>query len=211
MAKKIKLAKTLVRKAGRPSKADGLNEPSAKQRIVETALLLFYKYGIHTVGVDRIIAESQVAKMTFFKHFPTKQDLVLEFLKVRDDRYMYWFAKTLTSITQDKKKQLNASIEVAERWFKDPQFRGCAFINTTADVGPGDQKEKIICVYHKRRLADFLQGLAEEAGYKNAKKLANQLLTIIDGATVRAQMDGPEAGITALRDCAKDILKSHQS
>lgn len=199
-----------LKKVGRPSKVEGSTELSAKQRIVETALRLFYQHGIHTIGVDRIIAESQVAKMTFFNHFPTKKDLILEFLRVRDDRYMQWFETTLDSITKDKKKRLQACLKVIEIWFRDPQFRGCVFINTAAEVGPGENEEKILCVGHKKRLAEFIEAVASDAGYKQVKKLANQLVTVIDGATVRAQMDGPEAGVEALMDCAKALLKNQK-
>ncbi len=199
------------RRPGRPSKADSELGPSAKVRILETALRLFYQHGIHSVGIDRIIAESQIAKMTFFKHFPTKRELILEFLKVRDERYIGWFVDTLNQLTADKKKRLAAAIDVVEIWFKSKDFRGCAFINTTAEVGSGDMQEKNLCVAHKRRLTELLEQLASEAGYHHAPLLAEQLVTVIDGATVRAQMEGAEAGIHALRCTSKAILKMHKS
>jgi AcrR family transcriptional regulator len=196
-----------VRKRGRPAKSASADSPSARDRLVDTAVRLFYQHGIHAVGVDRIIEESEVAKKTFFNHFPTKRDLVLEFLRVRDERYMKWFSDTLDSITLDKKKRLAAAIRVIEMWFRDPNFRGCAFINTSADVGVGGREEKNICVSHKKRLADFLEGLAKEAGHPEPGRLASQLVTLIDGATVRAQMDGAEAGVAVLKDTAGVLLE----
>lgn len=198
---------TMLRKRGRPSKESAASEMSAKDRLIETALSLFYQYGIHSVGVDRIIAESNVAKMTFFKHFPTKRDLILEFLRVRDERYMQWFSSTLDSITKDKTKRLVACIDVIAIWFHDPKFRGCAFINTTAEVGAGETEEKILCVSHKERLREFLEKIANEADIKNSKELSDILVTVIDGATVRAQMNGPQAGEKALRDTANPIIE----
>lgn len=203
--------KTMVRKRGRPSKESAANEVCAKDRLIDTALLLFYQFGIHSVGVDRIIAESQVAKMTFFKHFPTKRDLILEFLRVRDERYMQWFVGTLDSITTDKKKRLPACVDVVALWFQDPKFRGCAFINTTVEIGSGETAEKVLCVSHKKRLREFLETVADDAGIKKSKELSDILVTLIDGATVRAQMDGAEAGVKALREAALPILKIYNS
>lgn len=200
----------MKRKPGRPKKSNDPNELSAKDRILETALRLFYRYGIHEIGVDRIIAESEVAKMTFFNHFPTKRDLVKAFLVLRDERSMKWVEATLDSITKDKDKRLPAVIEVMAMWFRGEEFRGCAFINTTVEIGPDGQEEKLLCFSHKERLMKFIELIAKEAGYRQAQKLAEQMVTIIDGATIRAQMDGPEAAVDVLKKSAKALLGTFQ-
>jgi AcrR family transcriptional regulator len=198
------IIKSKARKRGRPPvNLDGA--PCAKDKLIETALRLFYRYGINSVGVDRIIAESNVAKMTFFKHFPTKRDLILEFLKVRDERFADWFNKTLEEKAKDKKKKLNTAIDVIELWFMSSDFRGCAFINTTAESGPERNEEKALCLGHKKHFANMLEDCAKNDGYKNSKVIADQLAIAIDGATIRAQMDGPRAGIEALR-CLTDLI-----
>jgi AcrR family transcriptional regulator len=193
------------RKRGRPP-ADLGGEPCAKDKLISSALRLFYRYGIHSVGVDRIIEESNVSKMTFFKHFPTKRDLVLEFLKVRDKQFSDWFNKSLESRFKDKKKKLPVAIEVVELWFKSSDFRGCAFINTTAESGPDKNEEKALCLGHKKHFAKILEELALEDGYKSAETIADQLVIAIDGATIRAQMDGAQAGISALRSLTDIII-----
>lgn len=197
------------RKRGRPpANLDG--EPCAKEKLVETALRLFYAYGIHAVGVDRIISEANVAKMTFFKHYPTKRDLVLEFLRVRDERFSNWFHQTLELLLKDNKKCLPTAIEVIEVWFKSEDFRGCAFINTTAESGPDKNDEKSLCLGHKKHFAKILQELALKDGYKHSQAIADQLVIAIDGATIRAQMEGPEAGIVALHSLTDLILNQEK-
>lgn len=199
-----------MKKRGRPSKNLPEGQLSAKQKIIETALELFYQHGIHSVGVDLIIAEADVAKMTFFKHFPTKRDLVLAFLEHRDERYMQWVEATLKSITTNEKKQLAASIDVMAKWFRLADFRGCAFINTTAEVGLGGTEEKIICVSHKKRLSEYLADLAKKGSYRKPDVLADMLITVIDGATIRAQMEGPEPAIKAMKSACKILLEKYQ-
>jgi AcrR family transcriptional regulator len=199
------MPKPIPNKRGRPP-ADLGGELCAKDKLIETALRLFYRYGINSVGVDRIISESNVSKMTFFKHFPSKRDLVLEFLKARDQRFSDWFTKALESKAKDKKKKLKVAIEIIETWFKSSDFRGCAFINTTAESGPGKNEEKKLCLEHKIHFAKLLEELARHDGYKNSEVVADQLVLAIDGATIRGQMDGPQAGIEALRSLSNLIL-----
>ena len=195
-------------KRGRPKKQLADGELSAKQKIVETALELFYQQGINCVGVDRIIEEAGIAKMTFFKHFPTKKDLILEFLKVRDERYLNWVDTQVKAITTNEAKQLEACLEVMAKWFQLDDFRGCAFINTTVEVGPGDNQEKLICVSHKNSLSQYLTQLATQAGYKNPEALADLLVIVIDGATIRAQMDSPAHAIPSLKQASEILLKN---
>ncbi len=197
--------KVKPRKRGRPP-ADLGGELCAKDKLVETALRLFYRYGINSIGVDRIIAESNVSKMTFFKHFPTKRDLILQFLKVRDQRFSEWFDKTLEAKANGKKKKLGVVVDVIETWFMSADFRGCAFINTTAESGPERNEEKLLCLGHKNHFANALEELAKCDGYKNPKTIADHLAIAIDGATIRAQMDGPKAGVVALRSLVNTIL-----
>ncbi len=202
------IAKVKPRKRGRPP-ADLGGELCAKDKLIDTALRLFYRYGVNSVGVDRIIAESNVSKMTFFKHFPTKRDLILEFLRVRDERFATWFNRTLEAKTNDKKKKLPAAIKVIEVWFKSVDFRGCAFINTTAESGPDRNDEKALCLGHKKHFANILEDLAKSDGVKSSKVIADQLVLAIDGATIRAQMEGPRAGIIALRSLTNVILNQN--
>lgn len=192
-------------KRGRPP-ANLNGELCAKEKLIETAIRLFYRFGINSVGVDKIIAEAGVAKMTFFKHFPTKRDLILEFLKARCTQFISWFQNGVEANHSPEKSKLQTAVEVVELWFKHPDFRGCAFINTTAETGPEFNEEKLLCVNHKEILCSVLEQYAKEDGYQDPKKVAFQLVVAIDGATIRAQMDGYDSGVAALRSLTDLIL-----
>lgn len=200
------LKKDSEKKRGRP-RATQAGELSAKDKLIETALKLFYRFGINSVGVDRVIEEADVAKMTFFKHFPTKRHLILEFLKIRDERFLQWFQATVAELVPKSESHLHAAISTVEIWFRNPDFRGCAFINTTVETGPEHNQEKEICSDHKKSFACILEDLAKLDGYKNPKEIADHLVLAIDGATIRAQMEGPERGIAALESIVKVLIE----
>lgn len=200
-----------ARKRGRPPRSLGVDESPAKKRILETALRLFYRYGIHEVGIDRIIAEADIAKMTFYKYFPTKKDLVQAFLVERDEQFIEWVKRKFDSLTKEKRKKLPSIVDVMAIWFQSPDFRGCAFINTAVEIGPDGVEEKIICLSHKERLSTFVAHLAKEDGYKQPQRLAEGLVTLIDGATVRAQMGEIEQAIRIMNETAKILFKAYKS
>lgn len=204
-------AKSLIGKRGRPPKAVSEGEFGAKSRILDTALRLFYRYGINSVGIDRIIEESEVAKMTFFKHFPSKTDLILSFLSARDEKYMNWVVSSLNDQLKSKNDKLNAIIEVMAQWFLQPDFRGCAFINTTAEVGPDKSAAKSLCLEHKKKLILFIAGVATESDIQSPLEFADQLVLIIDGATIRAQMDDPKNVLKSFRSASQRLIQSFQN
>jgi len=167
--------------------------PSARDRILNTALKLFYQNGVRATGIDRIIAESGVAKMSFYRNFPSKADLVAAFLHKRHDNWMGWF----TSSVERKIAQPNASLsviaDVLQSWFEDPGFRGCAFINTFAEGGPIDSEPNNIAREHKQQLKEFVEKIADRLGLNNPKTVADAAILVIEGAIVRAQMTGNPA------------------
>src|ERR1700749_4178350 len=103
-----------------------------RERILRAAHDLFYREGIRATGIDRVIAESGVAKLTFYRQFASKDDLVLAFLEFRHERWMAWFADALA-----RHGGTLASIAPAlAEWFRSEDFRGCAFLNSVGELGP---------------------------------------------------------------------------
>lgn len=168
-----------------------LAERPPRQRVLETAARLFYAEGIRGVGIDRIIAESGVAKASFYRHFPSKDELVLAFLRLRHERWMHWFTSALEAACAQRGPALVRAAEVLQQWFEQPDFRGCAFINTLAEGGLSGEAIGLV-QSHKDELADCLQALAQRAGHapQAAARLAEQALIVVEGAIVRAQMTG---------------------
>lgn len=173
----------------------------ARQRILETALTLFYAEGIRAVGIDRIIAESGTAKMSFYRHFPSKGDLVAAFLDERHQRWMTWMRTRFEALSVRKSPKLPVVADVLKEWFQARDFHGCAFINILAETTAADTRERSIARAHKNDLQAFLADIAKADGAAKPAETARLALMIIEGAIVRAEMTGNARAAAA--DCKK--------
>lgn len=179
------------------------NPGTARERILETALRLFYRQGIRATGVDKIIAESGVAKMSFYRNFPSKKDLVLAFLDRRHAFWMDWFkARIEAQSEREGRFRLGFIAGFLREWFESPEFRGCAFINTATETVDLSAEERRRVLDHKQELIDYLAGRLDAAGRGESGRVAALALLIVDGAIVRAQMTG-DPGIA---DDAQSLL-----
>jgi AcrR family transcriptional regulator len=164
--------------------------PSARHRILEAALRLFYGEGIRATGVDRIIAESGVAKMSFYRHFPAKADLVCAFLEEQHKRWMAWFRSRVVLHADERGSMFVAVADALNEWFTSREFRGCAFINTAAEFTGRECRERAAATAYKRDLERLLESFAAAEGLWHPAEAARLALIIVDGAIVRAQMNG---------------------
>lgn len=166
---------------------------SAKERILETALKLFYKHGLSAVGIDWIIAESGVAKASFYKHFPSKNDLIEAFIEKRDKN---WLETTQNAMSRLNLPPLNrplALFDILQARLEDEEFRGCAFINTMVELASPDHKAFKAAALHKEKAIAYYAKILKEAGFNNTE-LAETFAMLIDGAIVTAVRTGsPEA------------------
>jgi AcrR family transcriptional regulator len=161
---------------------------NARERIVETALKLFYQNGLRATGIDRIIAESGVAKMSFYRHFPSKGDLISEFLRRRHDNWMAWFTAAVSKKLEKRGSGLEVIADVLGEWFDEPGFRGCAFINTISETPDYEAEQNQIVRDHKAQLESFINLIAVQLGMNAPAKVAATAMIIIEGTIVRAQM-----------------------
>jgi AcrR family transcriptional regulator len=175
---------------------------AARERILETAFALFYARGIRAVGVDLIIAESGVAKATFYKHFPTKDDLVVAYLDKVDGIWTGQLRQAAEAAGPDPADQLVGMFDALRSACRRDGYRGCAFINAAAESQPGTAVHERT-VAHKAAVLDWVRGLAEEAGARDAESLARSLTLLLDGGlasgSLDASPDAPEAAKTSAR------------
>ncbi len=164
---------------------------SARDRILVTAHDLFYRDGIRASGVDRIIAQSGVAKLTFYRHFAAKDDLVRAFLDYRHERWMAWFVDALGRHGAAPGGGLAPLAGAMAEWFADPAFRGCAFINAVTELGASVGGVIQVAARHKQDMVDVIADLLPAGTQQTARAQAAALA--VDGAIVRAQM-GDAAG-----------------
>lgn len=166
---------------------------TAKQRILHTAFRLFYARGPRGVGVDTIIAESGVAKATFYKHFPRKDDLVLAYLDQVDQVWLGQLRTAARAAGESPRDQLIGMFDALHTASRREGYHGCAFINTAAEAEAGGD---IHCrtVEHKRLVLAWVTDLAHRAGAATPDRLARQLTLLLDGGLAAGVLDAdPQA------------------
>jgi AcrR family transcriptional regulator len=182
-------------------------EPSeARQRILETADRLFYQEGVRAVGIDRIIAEAEVAKMSLYKHFPSKDDLILAALKHREEGVLEFFRSAMERHGKKAKNPLRAFFAALKEWFETPGFRGCAFQNAAAELADPAHPGSEFVRGHKQRFGEFLGSLVEEAIGKEAAKVAPAVALLVEGAVATAVIQGSPNAADVARDVATKLV-----
>ena len=183
------------------AKSNTPKTPGARERILLTAHDLFYREGVRATGVDRIIAESGVAKLTFYRHFPSKNDLVRAFLDHRHQVWMEWFTAALERHGGDA----NALVPTLSEWFDKGDYRGCAFINTVGELGNALPEVKEIARRHKEDMTTAIAALLPDT--RQRQSLAEALAVAVDGAIIRAQYDSsPVTALAALKRIVNALL-----
>src|SRR6476620_5053400 len=143
----------------------------ARQRILETADRLFYREGVRAVGIDRIIAEADVAKMSLYKHFPSKDDLILAVLKYREESVLEFFRSAMQRHSKKAKNPLRSFFAALKDFFESPGFRGCPFQNAAIELADTNHAGTEFVRGHKQRFSEFLRGLVEHSIGKGASKV----------------------------------------
>lgn len=167
---------------------------NARERLLTAAEELFYAEGIRAVGVERILEESGVGRASFYRHFASKDDLVVEVLRGRDVRYREWMARSVEARAASPHDRPLAVFDVLADRFAQADFRGCAFINTIVETADAGSAAHRAADEHKRAMTAYLEGLLADAGWSEAESLAEQQLLLMDGATVTAvRENGPKA------------------
>jgi AcrR family transcriptional regulator len=178
--------------------------PSARARLLDAADRLFYAEGVHTVGIDRIIAEAGVAKGSLFYNFSGKEELVAAYLAGRDERRRARIERYCEGLT-DPVERLVAVFDALEEAAGEPGYRGCAFANASAEAGP-DSVEAAALRSMREWLDGLFLGLTTEAGYADPKDVADRLRVLYDGAVASAQLDGRPAAVRMAREMAELVL-----
>jgi AcrR family transcriptional regulator len=181
-------------------------DKSARDRILETAAELFYREGIRAVGIDTIIARSGVAKMSLYRNFASKDDLVVAFLQYRDGIYWQWWDHVMAAHPGDAARQIGDLFASLARRVSSPAYRGCPFINTSTEFPDPDHPARTICRANKRELRRRLLDLARRAGARDPATLADQLLLLMDGAYASAQNFPTRGPAPSLQRAAEALL-----
>ncbi|MCH4546372.1 TetR/AcrR family transcriptional regulator [Rhizobium changzhiense] len=179
-----------------------------RQHIVETAYRLFKRDGFHATGIDKIIAEAAVAKMTMYRHFPSKDGLIVEVLDWRAERFKRQLDR-LAEASLSPQESILAIFDWHERWFDSPDFHGCLFQHALAEFGEPKHVVFEAVTRQKRDLQERLQRiLAQSIPEDRAKQAAMSLFMLIEGATLLAQMAQGKEAINNARRIVPGILSA---
>ena len=183
----------------------GSDTRPARDRILDTAFRLFYARGPRGVGVDTLIAESGVAKATFYKHFPGKEDLILAYLDAADQAWFAALRAAAREAGERPRDQLVGMFDALATACRREGFHGCAFINTAAESETGTAAHRR-AVEHKNVVRAWVGVLAAQAGAADPVLLARQLTLLLDGGLAAGVLDAPAAASSAAKAAARALV-----
>ncbi|WP_395106419.1 TetR/AcrR family transcriptional regulator [Actinomadura sp. SCN-SB] len=187
---------------GRPSEA--------RSRLLGTATRIFYAEGIHSVGIDRIVAEAKVTRATLYRHFPGKEDLVLA--------YLGEVAQAERAQVEDAVKRgsgaagaLRALSESIAQGIRSPGFRGCAFLNAAAEYSDPDHPIRKAVIAHRQWFLDTVAELLARVGEAPAEPAARHFVMLRDGAMAAGCLFDPELVCDTFLRGVDGLVKAHTS
>jgi AcrR family transcriptional regulator len=177
----------------------------ARERILETAAELFYRDGYGAVGVDTIIARAAVAKTTLYRHFPSKDDLIVAYLERADERFCTWFEHAIAE-HQEPRAKLAGVFEAVASLAASPACLGCTFQGAASEFPSQEHPGHRVARQHKQAVLDRLEELARDGGAEDPARLAGELLLVMDGAFAAARMFGRRSPAAAAPQAAAALL-----
>lgn len=185
------------------------NRPSARKRIFDTASQLFYAKGIRAVGVETIAAEADTTKMSLYRNFPSKDELVAEWLREHDARFWKTWEAMASRYPSDPRRQIQAAFALLAKHVADPAARGCPMANAAVEITEKEHPARKVIEVHKAKLRSRLMQVCTRMGAPEARLLADQLFLLMEGAQVSAQTLGAHGPARNVARSAKMLIDSH--
>jgi len=174
---------------------------SGRDRLRQAAYELFSREGVRAVGVDAIVARAGTAKMTLYRNFSSKDDLILDFLRRREQLWTHeWLEAESRRRGASPRDQLLAIFDVFSEWFKAPDFEGCSFITTLIEINDRDHPVQQAAVVHLANIRSYIETLAAELGVRDVDSFARKWHILMKGSILAAH-----EGDTAAADRAKEL------
>ena len=190
----------------------GVDCTSSKQgrdRLVLTAVELFYTHGFNAVGLDQIIAAAGVTKTTFYKHFESRDELMVEAVRKRDAWESDAWDRAIRKVAGDEPRaRLLGLFDVMHEWFNASDFRGCMFINAAAEFPNPNDPVHQAAAQHKRKMRDAWRDLAKQAGAGDdaAETFADLYATLVEGTLIMRQVHGRDDAAKVSRSLAEALI-----
>ena len=184
-------------------------EDSTRERLLSAASWLFCHYGFQATGVDAIVRRAGTAKTSLYKHFVSKDGLIEAVLEREGAAWRGWFFAEIGAVQGDARARLLAVFDVLQKWFADPGFFGCPFINAVGEFDAKNARIRTLVEAHKVHLNGWITAQAAAAGVADPGLTARHFTVLIDGAIVAAQVSGDPTQARHARDLAALHLDHH--
>ncbi len=179
-----------------------------REHLIDVAAQLFNRYGYHGAGVDRVIAESGIAKTTLYRHFKSKDDLVVAVLRRVDQQFLDTMRTTVDAAAKDPQDKLLATFDFLETWFATSSFHGCPFVSAAGEYGDRSNPVFQEAVLHKRLMLAYFEELARGAGLSDPRLVAEEISLLHEGATAVAHINGDPAAAGRAKAVAARLLRA---
>ncbi|KZL15350.1 HTH-type transcriptional regulator YjdC [Pseudovibrio axinellae] len=177
-----------------------------RDEILENAYEIFYRNGFRGTGMDMLVAETGISKTSMYKHFNSKDELILAVLELRQKRFFESFIDHMDELASEPKDKLLAVFDVLAEWFNEKSFKSCMFLKASFEFPEAHHPIHQRAAKHRQLIYRHLFELVEQAGLKNADSVTRQVLMLIEGAIVTAQIGNiPEPAADA-KKAAKMVI-----
>jgi AcrR family transcriptional regulator len=177
---------------------------ATRERLLETATALFYERGVHAVGINEIVTRAKASKLSLYRYFPSKEELVRAMLTEHSERIHSWLERRTRDAPPGPQRVLSV-FDLLISWFAQPGYHGCAIVNTVTDTR-ADPAIAVIARRHLTRYRALLEDRLGDLGVDDPPALARRLLLLIEGAGVVAGIDGSPAAGEDAREAARQLL-----
>lgn len=177
-----------------------------REHLIDVATELFNRLGYHRAGIDQVISESGIAKTTLYRHFNSKDELIIAVLRRTDDRYRENMRKAADSLSDDPKQKLLASFDFLETWFGGDSFYGCPFMSAAGEYGERHSAVFQEALMHKRLVTAYFEELARAAKLNDPRRVAEEVNLLHEGATAVAHITGNPSAARAAKAVAATII-----
>jgi len=185
---------------------DAAEPADVRQRILDTASRLFYERGVRAVGVDLVVDESGVAKTSLYRHFRTKDDLIVAFLQREDAEFWAQWDEVAARHADDPVAEIEAHMRWIGKRLARANYRGCPQINVAAEFAEADHPSRTVSREHMQAMRKRLADTARKLGAARPGELAAQLGVLVNGAFVSASMLSPDEATRVLLGSARALL-----
>ncbi len=182
---------------------------SGRERILDAAYDLFSRGGVRAIGVDTITAEADVAKMTLYRNFASKNELAIAFMALREERWTVgWVQDEVMRRASTPAARMLVIFEIFGEWFAREDFEGCAFVTSLLEFDDREDPVRQACVTHLANIRAFVCELAKEAGVEDPERVAAQWHILMKGSIVAAH-EGDSAAAMKARELGELLLERH--